>query len=139
MASKTTTPAPTTSTSTNAWGEVDVLEGADLLDKSELIGVPFLITGVKTTINSNDVITDWVEGEREDGTSFTFTDSSTGVKAQLDAYLAAKGQGGTIDEWVDVRLVAPKGLRVSKYTIKDERGKPRDAQTYYLTTNGRRA
>ena len=120
------------------WSDAEVLSGLMLIDKMELLNVPFMITGVKVTVNDRDVVMVWVEGQRRDSTRFTFVDSSTGVKAQLDDYLASKGLGGTLDEWIDVRLVSPQGLRVSKYTTKDERGKDREARTFYLTTNGQR-
>jgi hypothetical protein len=112
----------------------------DLLDKAELIGVPFLLTGIKWTINDRDIIIVWVEGEREDHSTFTFTDTSTGVRAQIEAYAAVKGISTDANgDWHDVRLIAPKGLRVSTYTVKDERQKDREARTYYLTTSGKRA
>jgi hypothetical protein len=146
MIMATKTAAKTTTNTTPAdltaiWGEdVEVLAGVDLLDKSELIGVPFLLTGVKFTVNDRSIVIAWIEGERQDHTPFTFTDTSTGVKAQIEAHCQAKGiSTDALDEWNNLRLVAPNGLRVSTYEVKDERGKTREARTYYLTTSGARA
>jgi hypothetical protein len=137
----TNTPTPVLASLPDAWADATVLEGVDLIDKATLVDIPFLITGAKFTVNARDITMVWVEGERIDKTTFTFTDSSTGVLATMLDYV--KGVlGGVVpsqDVWTNLRVVAPKGLRVSHYTVKDERGKDRDASTYYLTTSGQRA
>jgi hypothetical protein len=94
---------------------------------------------VKQTVGARDVAYVYVEGEQEDGTTFTFNDSSSGVRDQLEKFLAGMGKAELLDEWVDVSIVAPKGLRVSEYPVKDERGRERMSKTYYITTAGRRA
>lgn len=142
MASKTTTPATDTVASEIDWDGANavVLDGADIVDKSEMVGVPFLITAVKNSVNSRQIVTMFVEATPKDGDPVTFTDSSsTGVREQIQKYLVSTGQGDVLDEWIDVRIVAPKGLRVSKYTAQDSRGKDVPAKTYYITTSGRRA
>jgi hypothetical protein len=116
-----------------------MLDGMDLVDKAQLVGVKFRITGVKQTVGARDVAYVYVEGEQEDGTTFTFNDSSSGVRDQLEKFLAGMGKAELLDEWVDVSIVAPKGLRVSEYPVKDERGRERMSKTYYITTAGRRA
>lgn len=116
-----------------------MLEGMDLVDKAELVGVKFRITGVKQTIGARDIAYVYVEGEREDGTPFNFNDSSSGVREQLEGVLKRMGKADVLDEWVDVSIVAPKGLRVSEYEVKDERNRARMSKTYYITTAGRRA
>lgn len=141
VTAKKTPAAESLATSTDWDGtEAVVLDGADILDKSELIGRPFRITGVKSSVNSRQVHTLFVEGEPREGDPFTFTDSSsTGVREQIMKYLGTIGKGDVLDEWIDVSIVAPKGLRVSKYMATDNRGKDVPAKTYYLTTSGRRA
>lgn len=122
------------------WATAEVLAGVDVLDKAELVNVPFVVTGIKITVNSRDIVTAWVEGQRRDRTKFTFIDTSTGVKAQVDNYLAEHDLAGTLDEWINIKpFIAPRGLRVSNYEVKDERGKTRPARTYYFTTSGERA
>jgi hypothetical protein len=142
MATAKTAPAETVATPID-WDGVDgalVLDGADIVDKSELVNRPFLITGIKSSVNSRQVHTMFVEATPKDGDPVTFTDSSsTGVREQLMKYLVTINKGDVLDEWVDVKIVAPKGLRVSKYTATDNRGKEVPAKTYYLTTSGRRA
>lgn len=126
---------------TIAWGagEAEVLAGVDLKDKAELIGVPFKMTGFKFTVNKDGVAYVYVEFEYEpDGERFMFNDSSSGVRAQVDAYVASKELKINLDEWYDVGIVAPRGLRVSRYTVKDGRGRDTESKTYYMTTSGRR-
>lgn len=123
----------------DTWGEVEALDGADVVDKTELIGTPFLISAFKFNVNDRGIVTAWVEVENEDGETFTFTDSSTGVKKQLQDFRDARPSlEADEDGYYETRLLAPKGLRVSTYTTKDERGRDREARTFYLTTAGRR-
>lgn len=136
----------------NAWQNADILDGLDIEDKSKLVGVPFLITGCQFKPSNDNVNICYVDGEYVDGTGFTFTDSSTGVRAQLIAYLAEKKQDHIVDsgEYLSFRIVAPNGLRVSEYdrpirtgagpvTSQALRQQPQKVKTYYLTTSGRRA
>jgi hypothetical protein len=138
-------PAPVDSALPAAWGTepVDQFNGHDLTEKKELIDVPFLIIGAEFERNESrgyDVA--YVYALDINGTEFEFSDSSTtGVKSQLQAYLTEKGlnpaPGGGFQK---MRLVIPRGLRVSEFKVKDEEtGKTRTASTYYLTTNGRAA
>lgn len=145
MATKTTTPAQAADTVASPidWEGLDgavVLDGADIVDKSEMIGKPFVITAVKNSVNSRSIVTMFIEATPKDGDPVTFTDSSsTGVREQIQKYLVSTGQGDVLDEWITVQIVAPRGLRVSKYTATDNRGKDVPAKTYYITTSGRRA
>jgi len=96
-----------------------------IVDKSELEGVPFIITAVAVR-----------EGEHgpyvqctfltEDGQVGKFSDGSTGVCAQLDP---SQNNGEEIKLPIDV----PGGLRASRYTYEDEAGKTKPAITYYLS------
>ena len=125
-----------------AWNTSDQLDGLDLVDKAELVGKPFRITGVSFETNQRGVSYVYVDAEDADGEGFTFNDSSSGVRAQIVQHLTKTGQDAVIDQPGDVltlSLVIPRGLRVSEYEVKDERGKAKTARTYYLTTSGKRA
>lgn len=141
---KTESPAPA---KTIAWGtgEAEVLAGVDLKDKAELLDVPFCMTAFKFTTNKDRIVYVYVEAEFEpDGERFMFNDASTGVRQQIEAYVAARGIELAFDTWFDVKtatspgIVAPRGLRVSRYEALDGRGKPVQAKTYYMTTSGSR-
>lgn len=124
---------------TSAWGaDVELLDGVEIVDKAELVGKPFLITQVWLDMGSNEVLYLYVNGVHQDGSTFTFNDSSTtGVKAQMLQHLVSKGidlQPGAVQ---DVKIVIPRGLRVSVYDVSDL-GRTKRAKTYYLTTSGRR-
>jgi len=126
---------------TTAWGtgQAEVLAGVDLKDKAELEGVPFCMTGFKFTVNGQGIGYVYVEAEFEpDGERFMFNDASTGIRAQVDTYFGNKGVKVELDKWYDVQIVAPRGLRVSRYEALDGRGKTVQAKTYYLTTSGSR-
>src|SRR5271166_1802296 len=122
----------------------DVLEGFEPIDKAGLVGVPFKVTGVRFRKNEREIVFAEVEIVGAEGEPASMQDASTGVRDQLSAYLAAKKikfTVGTPEEpgpWVDVKLYAPRGLRVSEYEVHDAGGRPKMAKTYYLTTEGRR-
>ena len=145
MVNKTDT---VTTTQTTAWGSdaAEVLAGVDLVQKAEMVNVPFLITGVKFTHNPNSNIGYvFVEFETSPGGERRmFNDSSTGVRQQLEEFAGVKGWAGAkgtieLDKWYDTRVLCPKGLRVSEYDTKDERGRDTRGRTFYLTTSGGRA
>lgn len=126
------------------WADAELLEGAELLEKSELIGRPFLITALKQSVSTGaeQYAMVWVEAEFVDGETFTFSDSSAknGVRVDAAEILTSKGKGDLLDEWVPVRVVCPKGLRVSKYEKEDPiTRRMRPSQTYYLTRSGQRS
>ncbi len=135
--------APVASPATNsiavpdAWGDVEVFAGHDLTEKKELVGVPFCILGVEIERNEErGYDTAYVYAMDVNGTQFEFADSSsTGVRAQLQAYMADKGfppHAGA--GHVAFRLAVMKGLRVSEFKFTDqETGKKRDAAVFYLT------
>lgn len=121
------------------WDNADVIGGRDLLDKSELVGVEFLITGLRFERSTrNGVKFVYVTAERRDGTEFEFNDSSNyGVRRQLTQYLEKKGiepNYDNPDEVHQVNILVPRGLRVSEFEVKDDRGRTKDARIYYLTS-----
>ena len=115
------------------------VEGSNIVDKSRLVDVPFFITALSFRISASDVQIVYVDIEQIDGTTATFTDASTGVRAQLDAMWHAKtGEEPnytTTEEWCKARIIVRNGLRVSEYLPEGRREK---ARTYYLTSNGQR-
>ena len=116
----------------------ETIEGFDPIDKATLVGQPFGITGVRFRTNERQVVFAEVEIVTATGEQFGLNDSSTGIRQQLSDYMAGKGltvSGNT--DWQDIKLFVPRGLRVSEYTVQDERGKDKTAKTYYLTTVGR--
>jgi len=82
-----------------------------------------------------------VDAEYASGERFTFNDSSTGVRAQAVEYLKTRGRDAAVDtgDKVPVRLVIPRGLRVSEFDVDvQERNRTvtKKARTYYFTTSG---
>jgi hypothetical protein len=140
MVTKNTTPVADMSAA-DLFASADVIEGFDLRDKAELIGVPFVITSVRFETNARNVTLAYMTAMQRDGERFEFSDSSTsGVKAQIESYLLTRDSKvnvkGNTGEIFDVKLLAPNGLRVSKYEVEVQ-GKKREAKTYYLTAGNR--
>lgn len=132
--STVTEPRPVT-----PWGsDVEILDGLDLLDKAELVDRPFLIQSVWFETGQRNIEYVYVQGEFEDGTEFTFNDSSSGVNKQIESHLAGKEIKPELGQVVPLRLVIPRGLRFSEYDVRDDRGRDKKAKTYYLTTSGKR-
>jgi hypothetical protein len=135
-------------------GGAAVVEGYALTPKSDLLGHPFIITGVTFRFARMDKDgkggqpLDYVSVEAVDlhSAAIIFNDGSTGVRRQVVQYLMAHGEvpEGEPDEalarveGLDQRftfrngtnlptLRCPRGLRVSEY--ENEYG---EAMTYYL-------
>lgn len=115
-----------------------VIEGFDILDKAELLGVEFVITGVWFVSGARNVGYVYMNGVKRDGTKFTFNDASTGIKAQITEMMTKLGKPTDSDTGnvLEVLIHIPRGVRVSEYEIKDVNNKDRKARTYYLTTGG---
>lgn len=117
--------------------DAKVIKGFDLVDKAELVGVEFVITGVRFESGARNVGYAYINGIKRNGEKFTFNDSSsTGIKAQImdavsDEKLPTEYDTGEV---VPITIHVPRGVRVSEYQITDVRGKDRNARTYYLTT-----
>lgn len=131
-----------------AWGEepVEQLAGLDIVDKEELVGVPFLVTQVSFRSNTREVSFCTIDAIDKDGNAFSFQDtSSTGVRAQIVRWLEDHDAEGVVasGEFYSLRLAFPLGLRVSRFLadVKDERTgkiKQQPAKVFYLTMTGKR-
>jgi len=134
--------APTTPATPFNFGDLvkkaEVIEGFDILDKAELIGVEFVITGVWFQLGSRNVQYAYMNGVKRDGSKFTFNDSSSGIKAQIIDMMTKLEKPVNFEsgEVIDVLIHIPRGVRMSEYEIKDVNNKDRKARTFYLTTGG---
>lgn len=120
--------------------EAEVIGGADLYDKAELVGKEFIITGVTFTVNERNVEYVYVEAVTRDGKTVEFNDSSkAGVRGQISNYLSMKEIhiDPSSGEKHAVKIHVPRGLRVSTFDVQDARGKTKQAKTYYLTSASR--
>lgn len=126
------------------WNDAEILDGLAIVAKAELVDVPFRIIGIYFETNKSDISFAYVDAEYANGETFTFNDSSTGVRAQLIEYLKGRGRDSIVDTgaYETVSIVIPRGLRVSEFEVKatTESGRFVDkmARTYYLTTSGKR-
>lgn len=87
-------------------------------DKDELVGVPFVITGIKLVDNSKGQFA-VIRVVTQNDDLLVFTDGGTGVYRQA-VELVAAGHAESI--------MVSRGLRASRYTTRS--GEP--ATTYYL-------
>jgi hypothetical protein len=120
------------------WGDAEDFGASGNLieEKSVLVKMPFLIGNVK--FNDGDfgpfVSLTCVDAANVE---FILNDGSTGIYAQIveklhNAGLLSKDiEAPEIGEW-DVRWACKRGLRVSKYSYTDDKGKERPAETYYI-------
>lgn len=125
-----------------AWADAEELDGFDLVDKANLVDVPFMITNVRFAVGGGDVHYAYIDAIYANGDAFSFHDSSsTGVRGMLLRHCMERGHLDAIDTASDIpmKLKFVNGLRVSKYLREDEKGKMRPAQTYYLTLSGKPA
>jgi hypothetical protein len=137
--SKNDTPAAT-------WGgeAVETLAGLNLIEKPNLKGIPFCITGYKFTYNESRKISYvYVEFETTPGGDRQmFNDSSAnGVRLEVEEFHNAKNPGKPfeLDRWYDTKFLCPQGLRDSEYDTTDERGRPVKGRSFYLTRSGGRS
>lgn len=128
----------------SSWSDTPLLDGLDLVAKHELVGTAedpktFRILGVWFETNKDNINFVYVDAENVKGERFCFNDSSSGVRAEIVQYLTERGMDTVVDtgERVDIKLVIPRGLRVSAYKAQDGRtGRTVEARTYYLTKSG---
>lgn len=114
--------------------DAQVIEVQAQDDKSVLVGVPFIIRSAWLHMNGAGVEFLYLTVETENDGMKTIADSSTtGVKAQV---LGLSGFPTDLtvesDKLTGLAFFAPKGLRVSEYTVVDNRGKSKKAKTYYI-------
>lgn len=121
------------------WGSAETLDGLEIRDKAELLGRIFLIEKIWFETGSRGVEYVYVQAQFENGEQFTFNDSSSGVRAQIEAYLKSKDRNPEEGQVVPMNLVIPRGLRYSEYEVTDDRNRRKMAKTYYLTTSGKKA
>lgn len=137
-----------------AWGteETEAFNGHNPTDKADLIDTPFMVIGALIERNEGREATAssparqpydtaWVYALDIHGTEFEFSDSSSGVLAQIQAVLLEKGYNPAPGNGFQgpLRLRVMRGLRAQTYKVTDEEtGKKRDATTYYFTTEGGR-
>jgi hypothetical protein len=116
--------------STESIEVVDFDGGSDwelIGDKDELIGKDFVIARIRFNSRANGQSWDGVSVcayDSKDGKKFIFNDGGTGVYNQLQNYVDTHG--------VATGIRCKRGLRVSRYTYTDEKGKEAEAATYYL-------
>lgn len=127
-----------TEAAAQAFAGFDTIEGFNPIDKAELVGTPFGVTGVRFRENERKIAFAELEIVTADGEVLGFQDSSTGVRDQIRDYLNGKKTKAGADGWHDVKLFVPAGLRVSKYDVTDEHGRTKTAKTYYLTLTPRK-
>lgn len=127
---------------TATWGDesVETLGGMEVVDKATLREVPFLITGYKFTYNETRKISyAWCEFETTPGgEKKSFNDSSaSGVRFEIEEIHNAKHPElkGEIklEEWYDLRLLCPQGLREFEFDTTDNRGNKVRGRAFYLT------
>jgi hypothetical protein len=123
----------------------EIGEGWQVLDKADLVGVPFVITNYRFSdskkIRSADgtgkqfvilyVLTrEFFETEGKSG-KWVVTDGSTGLMTQLGEWVTKKGID--LDAEKVPALSCPRGLIVSVYDYTDpSTGVVTEAKTYYL-------
>lgn len=138
MSTTSTKPATSaTEAAAQAFAGFDTIEGFNPIDKAELVGVPFGVTGVRFRENDRKVTFAELEIITADGEVLGFQDSSTGVRDQIRDYLVTIKKTAGV-EWVDLNLFVPAGLRVSAYDVVNELGQTKKAKTYYLTLTPRK-
>jgi hypothetical protein len=135
--------APATPSFADLLKSATKLSGHDLLDKAELVGVPFIITEVMFKVNEKSQSVAYVTGVNGENKFFEFNDfSGTGVRQQLIEYVhETTGQPVSMEsgEIHSLALYAPNGLRRSDFEV-DTRpnkavGKPimKAVSTYYIS------
>lgn len=97
-------------------------------DKMRLIGAELVIVKYgEHKSDKNDGTFATIHVVTRDGGKWIVNDGSTGIRDQLREL---KDKAGTV-----CPLYVPKGLRVSEYDYKDDKGNTSKARTYYLNTS----
>jgi hypothetical protein len=116
-------------------GTEEGIETVDVAGKEDLVGMPFLVTSIRISEGDFGPMAS-AHIELPDGTELVLVDGSTGVFRQLSGWLAkhrddydANGLTGSQYGTWDVRFVARKGLRVSRYPNPNGEG---ISSTFYI-------
>lgn len=110
----------------------DITDGVaslTLVQKESLIAVPFLAVNWRFNDNETGTFVS-VEFMSQAGERGVFNDGGTGVMAQLAAITAERESAG--HKFPRSGRLVRRGLRVSRYTFTNEKGKEQQAETYYL-------
>lgn len=105
-------------------------QGSDwtIEDKAKLLDLPFIIAGAmfhKGNKGARGFVA--VRAYKEDGSKIVFVDGGTGIRDQIEAFVAKNGPDAMIGK------VCRHGLRVSRYDYVDkDTGETSEAETYYL-------
>lgn len=99
-----------------------LLKGND--EKATLVGVPFVILGIKFAEGDYDTDFAILHVVTEDGRKCVVVDGSTGIRSQ--AHVMA-------DKGITAGVLVKNGLTRSDYDYIDEKGKKTPATTFYLS------
>lgn len=108
----------------------DGVESLRLVSKDSLLGVPFLAVQWRFNESENGSFAS-VEFMTNDGTRGVFNDGGSGIARQLETLTAERTATG--HKFPQAGRLIRGGLRVSRYTFKNEKGKDQQAETYYLS------
>jgi hypothetical protein len=130
------------------WNTADVLEGSDYVNKATLVGEPLRLVSVTFVTNKSGILFANVEAEQTNGDIIAFNDTSQGVRAQLQTYVAERYnvEDVELDALYELNLVCPRGLRESVFGLnardeivrEDDPKAVRKGRTFYLTSGGNR-
>lgn len=109
--------------------EADGIRTLPIVEKIALIDVPFLAVNWRFNEGTNGTFVS-VEFMTRDGMTGVFNDGSTGVMAQLSQITETRTEKG--HPYPTAGRLVSHGLRVSRYTFLNEKGKEQNAETYYL-------
>lgn len=98
-------------------------DGFSMVEKASLVGVPFVILGIKFAAGDFGEPFAIVHGVTEPGTKFVITDGSTGLRKQCQ---------GITEAGITSGVYVKGGLTRSDYVHVDEKGKETPATTFYL-------
>lgn len=112
-----------------------IYSGGEVVEKSELVGVPFVVmdwethqSTTQTRLDEDNMIRPAefaVVKVRTQRGPVIFTDGGTGILPVLEGHLEATGS--------KAGLLSKRGLRASEYVKKLDNGTTTDAVTYYFS------
>ena len=104
----------------------DYGDGFGVVDKKDLVGVPFVILDWKFAEGEYGQDFAIVRAVTKDDRKVIFTDGSekSGIRPQVKDFEAKGSTGG---------ILCPKGLTVSEYVYVNDKGEKSPSKTYYFT------